>query len=107
MKWLGFDRSCVVRYIQDSQKQFACSAHIDATSLPKPRSPTELKMQNVRIIFRFGASLPLLAMVGLTQASDFNDRQAIALSDKLLSALVETNGVVGMGAAVWRDGVPL
>ena len=60
-------------------------------------------MQNVRIIFRFCAALPLLVSVGLTQASDFNDRQATTLSDKLLSALVEANGVVGMGAAIWRD----
>lgn len=61
-------------------------------------------MQNVRVTFRLCAALPLLAIVGLTQASDFDERQATALSDKLLAALIETNGVAGMGGAIWRDG---
>lgn len=31
-------------------------------------------------------------------------RQAAQVSEKILEALIETNGVPGMGAAVWRDG---
>jgi CubicO group peptidase (beta-lactamase class C family) len=32
------------------------------------------------------------------------DASATRVSDRILAALVETNGVPGMGAAVWRDG---
>lgn len=53
-------------------------------------------------------ALALLAMATPSAAADTcnaaTDDAASATSQRLLQALVETNGVPGMGAAVWRDG---
>lgn len=60
-----------------------------------------------RMLAAAGA-LGLLAMVSPSQAADTcntsTDDAAAATSQRLLQALVETNGVPGMGAAVWHDG---
>lgn len=53
-------------------------------------------------------ALVLLAMAMPSQAIDTcgttTDDDAATTAQRLLQALVETNGVPGMGAAVWRDG---
>ena len=53
-------------------------------------------------------ALALLSMATSSQATDTCDvptgAQAAATSQRLLQALIETNGVPGMGAAVWREG---
>lgn len=46
-------------------------------------------------------ALPSLGGAALAETSP---QQAAAASDRILAALVEVNGVPGMGAAVWRDG---
>lgn len=38
------------------------------------------------------------------RGGSLDDQKAAALSERLLDALVETSGVPGLGAAVWRDG---
>lgn len=54
--------------------------------------------------------LPILALAVLPTAinarpADRSTYQAARISEKMLSGLVSTNGVPGMGAAVWSDGV--
>ncbi len=45
----------------------------------------------------------LLAIAGPAPAQD-SDAHASRISDRILAALIEANGVPGMGASVWRDG---
>jgi len=46
----------------------------------------------------------LIALPELHSASTSAETQAAIASDRILTALVEVNGVPGMGAAVWQDG---
>ncbi len=57
-----------------------------------------------RLAERPPALRPVSAEAPLTVGSKHTHASATHVSNRILSALVETNGVPGMGAAVWRDG---